>query len=62
MRIFSHSPGAASARVVGQLVGAVQELFLVAPDEEDFEQFEFQIPTRRITLDGARSAAWSYRP
>ncbi len=37
---------------IGEFVRALQELFLVAPDKEHLEQFQFQVTARRIACDG----------
>ena len=52
MRIFSHSPGAASRAALRQLARGLQELLLVAPDEEHLEELELQIAARRLAADG----------
>ena len=52
MTIFSHSPGAALLARLRQLAGRLQELLLVAPDEEHFEQLQLQIATLGLARDG----------
>src|SRR6185437_14522850 len=37
---------------LGQLAGGLQELLLVAPDEEDFEELQLHIPPLRLAADG----------
>ena len=52
MRIFSHSPGRRVGAGLGQLARGLQELLLVAPDEEHFEELELQVAPRGFTADG----------
>ena len=52
MRIFSHSPGAASLAALRQLARGLQELLLVAPDEEHFEELQLQIAPPGLAADG----------
>ena len=52
MRIFSHSPGARFGAALGELARGLQELLLVAPDEEHFEKLQLQVAPVRLAADG----------
>ena len=51
MTIFSHSPGAGFRTGVRELASDGEELLLVAPDEEHFEELELEVATIGFALD-----------
>ncbi len=52
IRILSHSPAGASRARGVHLACELQETILVAPDEEDLEQLQFEVAALRLALHG----------